>query len=465
MKSKFLILIIILNLLFLSSCSLSNETMNDYILLPQNKRIPIEGEWKVYKYYLDEENKNNHIESTNEVSMFCKDFASIGNLYCENPNYSIKTVNTKEYLIYKYKITPKQLGISNSKIQVIKITSENQYFTELLRINDNKLILNINNIFYILEKTNNNVSLKNLKSFKRKQENTIYNLKNENSKPSGFLIGLSYKAKDSEDIKYKTLFIQYDYHRVNNVMKMDGFIFPRKSGFWKLDIDKDTIKAYPVEKSEKEFKEIKCDFGIGNLKRIMFLGNDYISVEIKNNENNLFYRFFPIDAMDTLNPIKISELLGEDTKNIFEEAFKNSNSQYDSLSKFDESNFTLIRRSGHWIVNGRLNGKIAEDFNIAVIPPKKIVSFDKLSINWSEVKLKVPEAVDVFTSPNEDVAVVLTAKELQIYELENRQLSMQPIKKIKLEEKSEVIMAEWSIGQYVEKWESEFIKNGGEKVN
>ncbi|SKA92691.1 hypothetical protein SAMN05443428_11296 [Caloramator quimbayensis] len=463
MKSKFLIFIVCLNILFLSSCNLTNETMNDYILLPQNKKIPIEGEWKIYKYYLGEENKNNRIESMDEVSMFCKDFALIGNLYCENPNYRIKIVNTKEYLIYKYKITPKQLGVLSSKMQVITITSENKYFTELLKINDNKLMININNVFFILEKTNNSVSFEKLNSFKIKEQDTIYNSKTENNKPSGLLLGLSYKPKDSKDIKYKTLFIKYN--NLINIMEMDGFIFPRKSGFWKLDIIKDTIKAYPIEKNEKEFKEIKCDFGIGNLRRIIFLGNDYISVEIKNSENNLYYRFFPIDAMDTLNPIRISELFGDDAKNIFHEALKNNNSIYDSYNQIDESNFTIIRRSGHWIVNGRVSGKISEDFNIAVIPSKKLVSYDKLSINWSELKLKVPEAVDVFTSPNEDIAVVLTIKEIQIYRIENRQLSTQPIKKIKLEDKSQTIMAEWSTGQYVEKWENEFIKNGGEKMN
>lgn len=274
-------------------------------------------------------------------------------------------------------------------------------------------------------------------------------------------MGLSYK-KDNDEIKYKTLLISYKNNSIEDVIEIDDFIFPRKTGFWSLKLYNGNIILHPIDNNKKLQNETKLDFSFISYKlnKILYIGNDYICVEIENELNkNKIYRVYPIDAADILNPVKMSDIFGIESKNMFyEEALRKNLG-----SNIDESNFTLLRKSGHWILKGRISGNNSFDFNLNIVPSKNLVSYDELCINWSEIKSKVPDAVDVFTSPNKDIAVVLTSKNILIYKIENRVLSLSPIKKINLSEKSEVVISEWATGGYVEKWEDVFLNSGGTK--
>ena len=75
------------------------------------------------------------------------------------------------------------------------------------------------------------------------------------------------------------------------------------------------------------------------------------------------------------------------------------------------------------------------------------------------MKDKLPHAIDIYTSPNQDIAVVLTADEIMIYTIKNKKLANEPLAVYPLEEGSSVIMAEWSMADYVPSWEKSFLKN------
>jgi hypothetical protein len=66
--------------------------------------------------------------------------------------------------------------------------------------------------------------------------------------------------------------------------------------------------------------------------------------------------------------------------------------------------------------------------------------------------------VDAYTSPDNDMAIVLTRDSLLIYTITEGKLSNIPSGKIKLDTGDTVVMAEWATGDYVEKWENTFIK-------
>ncbi|MCG4584618.1 hypothetical protein L0P56_03845, partial [Anaerosalibacter bizertensis] len=116
------------------------------------------------------------------------------------------------------------------------------------------------------------------------------------------------------------------------------------------------------------------------------------------------------------------------------------------------------------IMKGRINvleedRDLYKDFNIKIIPPKELVMYDELSVSWNEVKHRVPEALDVFTSPNEDIALILTHNNILIYTIDQGKLSKEYIRKIKLNDSEAVVMAEWATGKYIYTWEEEFLKN------
>jgi hypothetical protein len=99
------------------------------------------------------------------------------------------------------------------------------------------------------------------------------------------------------------------------------------------------------------------------------------------------------------------------------------------------------------------------DFNLNLIPPSDMVAYDALQVPWTAVKDKLPDAVDIYTSPNKDIAVILTRNKILVYDIVNKTLSDAPLAGYKLEDGSSVIMAEWGIGEYAPIWEKSFTKN------
>ena len=176
------------------------------------------------------------------------------------------------------------------------------------------------------------------------------------------------------------------------------------------------------------------------------------------------------------NPIKISDIAGEIGRNSFLEGANkeilSKNEKYkDSTIDLvpDEESFGLFRRNGYWIFKGRVNfldnGVYSyKDFNIRAIPPKEVVHFDQLAVPWNAIKTKVPEAVDAFTSPNEDIALIVTHNNILVYTIDNGDISDIPLKKIQLKSAEKVIMSEWGLDRYAPIWEEEFLKSGGIEI-
>ena len=122
---------------------------------------------------------------------------------------------------------------------------------------------------------------------------------------------------------------------------------------------------------------------------------------------------------------------------------------------------------GHWFFKGRINYLIDDEFHYAdysinIIPPSKLVIYDDLKISWTYIKDKVPEAIDAFTSPLGDIAVVMTKNEIIIYGIIRGEMEDMPLRRIDLKDNETVIMAEWATGDYVDNWSKTLngFKNG-----
>ncbi|MDD4049326.1 MAG: hypothetical protein PHI90_11050 [Clostridia bacterium] len=165
--------------------------------------------------------------------------------------------------------------------------------------------------------------------------------------------------------------------------------------------------------------------------------------------------------------VSISELLGNDARNQF---LKEGNTYLVNNSFYGlyvGDGFGFFRQNGEWIVKGYLlsgncNG-IYEIFDTNIIPTKQIVSHDILIPNWEIIKTFIPDAKDVFSSPEKDMLIVLTSKELRVYTDFKDDYIGEVVYVIDLkdiidseeEKEVDVIMAQWATGNYVEKWENE----------
>ncbi|MFS8540491.1 MAG: hypothetical protein LOD89_00155, partial [Tissierellales bacterium] len=166
-------------------------------------------------------------------------------------------------------------------------------------------------------------------------------------------------------------------------------------------------------------------------------------------------------------PIKISDIMGEAGKEALIRGFNKEMAKDESYKNLTldispkENSFGMFRRNGMWIFKGRVNymengNYLYKDFNIDILPIKELISYDELLIPWKVIKAKVPEALDAFTSPNEDIAVVLTYGNLLIFRINNGSISDKPIERIKLNSGEKVVMAEWALGKYSLLWEEQF---------
>lgn len=497
-KRLILIFAAIVSILFLTSCNVDNLNTIEKISAPRNKKPPINGQWKVEKYKFGKgiNMSETDIKTLKEKEIiFYNKIVAIGDEFCFEPSYKTKMVDSFDYLLYHYKVSPKYLGIKTKKLQVINITSKDQFFCEAIKKDDDNIIVNIDGVFFFLTKVSDDFDDEQIGKYLEKKEQKKIIGKEEDVLRSGILLGLRYyddESEKSQSWKYRTLWIRSRNNKVDKIYETEDLFLPRKSGFWKIGVERenidgnliDTVYAYPYshEAIEMDIKnEDKKDINKETLddnimatkgtQKIQYLGNDYISIENIPNlaKEKKTLQVFLIDSIKNGKPIKISDIAGESGKKAFYEgATRQLSIEHADKSNYikikpEEESFSLTRRNGHWIMKGRVNyidkeNQTYTDFDIKAVPPEEIVGFDELLIPWNAIKLKVPETVDAYTSPNEDIAIVITYSHISIYSIKNNELE-ELLAKVDLKSGEKVVMAEWATGKYAYVWEDEFLKN------
>ena len=497
MKRNLIIMVFAWSIFILTSCNIDDTEISDKIVAPENVSTPIYGKWVIEDYRLgnidsiDEETAKGYIGME---AIFHRKIAAIGEDYCINPLFRIKNINASDYLVYQYRMNPESLNIDKTEIQVVSIANEEQFFHEFIRESEETIIVNIDGAFFYLNKISNQVDDEDLKKYSQGKDiafNTV-NIKNDTMLDSGALIGL--KSPDIgndgsiENWNYRTIWIRGQNMQIGDIYSIEDILLPRKTGFWKVEIHRedidgkvnDRINIYPKSKTIEprnqriKIKENDEDYinADNTIKNILYIGNDYLSLEKVDylNKGERLLEFYPIDYIDRGKPVKISDISGQ----IGQEAFikgadeeirrgKDYKKSFINLRPPEES-FGLFRRNGHWIYKGRFNfikdsKYMYKDFNIKCVPSKEIVHYDELPIPWNIIKSKIPEAVDAFISPNEDIAIITTRSNILIYLIDKGKIADNPKAKIQFKTAEKIIMFEWATGRYPTLWEEEFLKN------
>jgi hypothetical protein len=495
---KFLLQVITFSLMFLATACTSSDSTNSgsKIVSPVNNLIPIAGTWKVQSYKLPEENNLNKSKPAkwlNSIASFSATSATLGEDYCKNPTYKVKVVNTSSYLLYGYKQKADYLNINQSQVQIITISSENNFFHEFIKVNDELIITNIDGVFLYLKKTSNRSTQNPESSTLPLAEGNISPSLNSPSSKSLLLIGLRSSTKSisstnenlGKNYNYRTLLISYSNKKLNPVLETKNLFVPRMTGFWSLNVDRltnnfesiDFINAFPSGTKQKD----TANYNITNNERkvINFIGNDYISIEktsqvpaatASSSVFSSYLQVLPLDNINSKESIKISQLTDQAGVTAIKEgatAYLNSINNNTNFSKdFSEYNWGIFRRNGHWILKGRLttfnatSTSIPPDFYIPIPAPKKnLVGYDDLYPTWSSIKDRVPDAIDAFSSPSKDILITISNTILSVYELKNNNIALSPLAQIKFKENETVIMDQWAQGDYTEAWTKAFNKN------
>lgn len=495
---KSILFISIIVMLILSSCNTKRFEPNDMIMSPENNISPIKGKWSVEKVIEGPHSRNIEKSKFNSEieALFHKEGVVVGGNFVLEPSYKIRNVDLEEYLFYNYKINLDYLDIKQEKAEVITILSEGQYFYEFIRYNEDEMFFYEEDEFVFLKRKIEEVSSEEVNRYISIEKNImrIANKKQIDTLNSGLLLGI--KTHDIEEKSgidkwdYKTFWIKSTNRTIGDIYEMNNLIVPRKKGFYLINIDRkdngnfinDNIKATQISKNKEDILSkstlsIEGENADENLikypsyiKHIIYVGNDYVSTEKINLETNKKdLRVYPIDYLEDDKATKISNLIDEKGLDLFFQSAKDA-VKMDAKHILEEESFGFERRNGYWVMKGRINYKneneeFFKDFQIKTTPPKELIQYDELVIPWNIIKSKIPEAIDAFTSPNEDIVIIITRNEILIYPIVENDILLNELGRIKLNNQDSIIMAEWGLGQYTSLWEEEFLKNGAEKID
>lgn len=504
-----------------SGCTQTISDNADRIARPSNSEAPFFGTWKLESLSggkLEGEATDARTTLDGDTVSFAQDRLVYAGSEYTDISYKIKRVGVDEYFLHKNTGIPAELDPAQGEILVITVYSEDNFLFELLspsneNINKsmNNIIASIDNQLYRLKKVSGEFTEADGTTRQTARQSNSGQQRANKLLRSGILLGVRtpVKTKDGRgDYNYGTYWISSENRTLRPVLYADDIFLPRMDGFWKLKTYKklgiigteDMLVAYKVTNTDKSqitslIGNIPKRVGNGTGKAITYVGNDYVCIEntVYNSDINSsgkdspagttgktgagevkMLRTLPVDNIASIDGIKISDISGENGAIAMESAVSEvlKNSGYRGVPKADENeqakNFALYRKTGHWFFKGRINLDQKEqppymDFNLNLIPPSDMVAYDILQVPWTAVKDKLPDAVDIYTSPNNDLAVVLTRDKILVYAIENKALSDSPLAGYKLEDGSSVIMAEWGIGEYAPIWEKSFVKNNETK--
>lgn len=513
------IFLLTLNLVGCSKKDISNATK---ILPPKNHSMPLYGVWVTDKYYTGTSNAMDDKEIKDKMGKlvyFSKDSVVLYKDSCELPKYKIKTVDTQNYFVKNYSINPESINIYKDKVQIVTISSNENFFASFIILEEDKIMTYSNGVFFYMTKnsqltsanTNLNKALHNNKTTDYKTGNFSKTIKDTTKSlsssdileqfNSGILLGLksykkvSYKLPYSfsqtpvKEPIYRTLWINFNGDSIVSVNELTFILAPRQNGFWKIETNreinktyvKDHIIAYPIEKTidlKPANSIIAKNEQFHSLADILFIGSDYISLDLsgggykKGSEYPYKYDLLQVQPLDTLemkttSSISIGKIMGDEGI----KALKQGAATYLNLLNYEEKqklesvprcdSFGLARQNGKWILKGRLNYSSEAykdsygDFNIPILASKELVTYDSLYPTWNVIKQRVPEAIDAYSPPNKNFVIIMTKSKILIYDIINEELSKKPLRTIPLKDDETVIMSHWATGKYVKTWDEQ----------
>ncbi|MGH4117463.1 hypothetical protein [Clostridium sp.] len=468
-------------------------TLNTQVLQKKITVSPLEGSWIVEKYVsidgatIDEKKAKQLI---GQVAYFSGTTVNFNGDTSKESKYKVKSVDTSSYFWNVIKISAKSLGIQNTNVQIVTINSDDIFYDEYIKLNDETLIKKYEGILLYFHKDKDDSS--NLTHNKDNEDNTkilISKAEKEIRSKSGLLLGLRYKNPKVETggskYLYKTLWISSVNDKILPIAETKDLLLPRQDGFWKVGTTrkiengdaKDVIWSYPINSIDptkpiniysKQIRYCKTEDNI----IIKFLGSNYVSTEniqeVNNNNlgkdySNNQLKIFPIDNLMG-ESIKLTSILGREIeKSTLPGAILDipKNFQEKNLKNVD-ANWGVIRRSGRWILRGRMEAKISSkhslvDFDVSYATPKSLTTYDDLFPSFNAIKTKVPSAVDAYSSPNRDFVVVLTATKLMVFTIEGNNLN-EKLLTLDLKAGEVPVMSHWATGNYVDDWQTKINK-------
>jgi hypothetical protein len=485
-KRAFILLLVITYLVFfLTGCSEYMPDFTGQISAPANNSFLLEGTWIIKERFGGDSNmvsKSGHFQGSS-ISI-TNDRISVPEMTWDKVKYKMKRVKTQDYFLHKIQTYPKDIEHDNNEIVIFAASQEGEFLYDFVVFDDKKdVIINIDGAFYYIEKLSD--EYQDLHKMDATEDSIREYAVSEKTKIS-INSGLLLTIRTPEPNDYRSYWISMIDGVPQDISTFSGIFVPRKDGFWKVSVTEvygekgieDAIISVPASILAKEadasFREqSSANIEKGKCKTILYVGNDYLCLETGEYEIqedgsskciNRTLSTIPIYNTKISKGLKLSDLTGINGSIAIQEAIADiiNSGNVESINNkakvsWDDTNFALYRKTGHWFFKGRLNFDDGSslsylDYNINLIPPSDMVAYDILQIPWNKIKEAVPEADDAYTSPNRNMAVLLSENKVYVYRIIDGALAENPEQEFTIPLGSSVIMAEWCSGDYTEKW-------------
>ncbi|SFB17539.1 hypothetical protein SAMN05216312_104224 [Cohnella sp. OV330] len=302
---------------------------------------------------------------------------------------------------------------------------------------------------------------------------------------SALLLGLRADPK-SEDgnvvSSYRTLFIAPTDGQFELAAQGEGIVMPYGQNFWKIEaVSTDAgsqalaqkLIAYPVtgkDAAKTDLGALRESSAAPLAERLLFVGNKYVSVEQNPSDApNRVYRW--VKDMDQLAAgAQRTAFEPESEPHVsLEEAMKTAEATETPVAEKDAAapvahteQWSIIRRTGSWVAAAAdtagqpyapLANKTLTELSTPL--PESINKFDTLYPTWSQILQIEPGAKDAFSSPNEDMLVIVLDGELVVYPYHLLGGEQDPLR-IPLQSNESLIMAQWAKeDKYLDSWKKQ----------
>lgn len=444
-------------------------------------RSLIEGQWKIEKIKLSNQEEEVEDEVEGTIVSFSNDEALLLGKVYKNVSYKAKVVDKDAYLYEVLGYIPEDGDSDETELTVVTISSNNTFIKDIMFFNEGVYMLENRSLYRLVQI--NTQPLEMLSQAINDNNDSYYKM------DSGVLVGLINSGDDENN--YRTLWISNEKGEIK-VEELPYLLFPRRSGFFKVtnkriyndkNYFKDVIIFEDMNGKVVEFHDditMEAMLNANIDKCITFIGNDYMSTRTyKYDEDSceeiLSTYVLDLNSIEANKPIPLGTLTDStDMSNVILPSEQGSVSKKHDINTF--TNFAIMRKQGRWsfyTLQEQLNKKNEEDssqeisikdnnfdeenVDITLRVSEKIARHDEIFIPWQGIQKQVPSAVDAISSPNRNLAVIKTKSKIYIYKIVNNNLEKESEVVIPIEEKEAIIMAEWAEGDYVGHW-SEQVK-------
>ncbi|CAM4469166.1 hypothetical protein [Paenibacillus tarimensis] len=288
---------------------------------------------------------------------------------------------------------------------------------------------------------------------------------------------------------YRTLLVTADDSLPKKVAEDSGILMPYRTNFWRVEVGRvdlgqgeyQVAGAYNTQTNKKLDKPLKLYSKEGNPReivreRIDYVGNRYIALTreiaapgVKGEHDKRQ------EKQETTWVMEVSQLgqareLGSLTAGTEHHAVASagpdqplaaflSNEEDMPMGTELIHNWTLTRKPGRWIAEKLLMpgtaaaAPLLQEIEQELDPT--IVQHNQLDIPWNDIRAVEPAAVDAYTSPAGNLAVIMTDRRLLFYGMKDQSLTNLGFEEA-VGQDERIIMVQWAIvPRYVEMWKEQ----------